>query len=102
MPVRRLHLVLDEDLGPALWVREQTGPRRSRALEDLAALRRDAPPGIAAALADAPDLLRHRVRIPGRDGDRRVPALPLDGSALTSALAEHIAGLTSLYGRSPA
>ena len=26
----------------------------------------------------------------------------LDGSALTSALAEHIAGLTSLYGRSPA
>ncbi|MGP9745322.1 DEAD/DEAH box helicase [Brachybacterium sp. AOP29-B2-41] len=84
MPVRRLHLVVDDDLGPALWVREQTGPGRSRALEDLSALRSDAPPVIAEALADAPDLLRHRVRIPGRDGDRRVPALALDGAALTA------------------
>ncbi|ATG56051.1 ATP-dependent helicase [Brachybacterium ginsengisoli] len=83
MPDRRLHLVLDEDLGPALWVREQTGPGRSRALEDLAALRREAPSGIAEALAGAPDRLRHRVRVPGRDGDRRLPALPLDGPALT-------------------
>ncbi|MBB5832671.1 DEAD/DEAH box helicase [Brachybacterium aquaticum] len=83
MPDRRLHLVVDDDLGPALWVREQTGPGRSRALEDLAGLRADAPPGVADALAEAPDHLRHRVRIPGRDGDRRVPALPLTGSALT-------------------
>ncbi|ATG50272.1 ATP-dependent helicase [Brachybacterium vulturis] len=83
MPVRRLHLVVDEDLGPALWVREQTGPRRSRALEDLASLRRDAPAPIAETLAEAPDQLRHRVRVPGRDGDRRVPALPLSGTALT-------------------
>ena len=98
MPVRRLHLVLDEDLGPALWVREQTGPRRSRALEDLAPLRRDAPPGIAAALADAPDLLRHRVRIPGRDGDRRVPALPLDGSALTALVGASTVLLEERFG----
>lgn len=83
MPDRRLHLVLDENLGPALWVREQTGPGRSRALEDLTALRREAPAGIAEALAEAPDQLRHRVRIPGRDGDRRVPSLPLSGAALT-------------------
>ncbi|WP_422116357.1 DEAD/DEAH box helicase [Brachybacterium sp. UNK5269] len=83
MPVRRLHLVVDDDLGPALWVREQTGPGRSKALEDLGGLRREAPPGIASALAAAPDRLRHRVRIPGRDGDRRVPALPLAGQALT-------------------
>ena len=84
MPVRRLHLVVDDDLGPALWVREQTGPGRSRALEDLTGLRRDAPPSISAALADAPDRLRHRVRIPSRDGSRRVPALPLSGAALTA------------------
>jgi len=82
MPVRRLHLVLDEDLGPALWIREQTGPGRSRALEDLAVLRGEAPEGIRAALAHAPDQLRHRVRIPGREGDRRVPALPLAGASL--------------------
>ncbi|MGP9538213.1 DEAD/DEAH box helicase [Brachybacterium sp. AOP43-C2-M15] len=84
MPLRRLHLVLDDDLGPALWVREQTGPGRSRALEDLGPLRREAPEGIAQALCEAPDQLRHRVRIPGRDGDRRVPALPLAGTALTA------------------
>ena len=84
MPLRRLHLVVDDDLGPALWVREQTGPGRSRALEDLTALRREAPGPLGTALEDAPDLLRHRVRIPGRDGDRRVPALPLEGAALTS------------------
>ena len=83
MPDRRLHLVVDEDLGPALWVAEQTGPRRSRALEDLTALREDAPPPLAEALADAPDRLRHRVRVPGRDGDRRMPALPLSGTGLT-------------------
>lgn len=83
MPVRRLHLVVDDDLGPALWVREQTGPGRSRALEDLSGLRRDAPPGLSEALESAPDQLRHRIRIPGRDGDRRVPALPVAGAALT-------------------
>ena len=84
MPLRRLHLVVDDDLGPALWVREQTGPGRSRALESLTALRGEAPGLLGTALEDAPDLLRHRVRIPGRDGDRRVPALPLEGAALTS------------------
>ncbi|MGP5683615.1 SNF2-related protein [Brachybacterium alimentarium] len=84
MPLRRLSLVVDDDLGPALWVREQTAPGRARALEDLSGLRADAPPAIAEALADAPDHLRHRVRIPGRDGDRRVPALPLAGTSLTA------------------
>lgn len=92
MPVRRLHLVVDDDLGPALWVREQTGPGRSRALEDLTSLRSDAPPLIAQALTAAPDLLRHRVRIPGRDGDRRVPALALDGPALIAL----VGGATTL------
>ncbi|WP_193105054.1 DEAD/DEAH box helicase [Brachybacterium sp. FME24] len=86
MPIRRLSLVVDDDLGPALWVREQTGPGRSKALEDLSGLRRDAPAGIGDALAEAPDQLRHRIRIPGRDGDRRVPALPLSGYALTTLL----------------
>ncbi|MDN5688406.1 MAG: DEAD/DEAH box helicase [Brachybacterium sp.] len=84
MPIRRLSLVVDDDLGPALWVREQTGPGRSKALETLAELRREAPAGIADALADAPDQLRHRIRVPGRDGDRRVPALPLSGPSLTA------------------
>ena len=84
MPVRRLHLVVDDDLGPALWVREQTAPGRSRALEDLAPLRTEAPETLGRALAGAPDLLRHRVRVPGRDADRRVPALPLEGAALTA------------------
>ncbi|MEE1619532.1 DEAD/DEAH box helicase [Brachybacterium sp. J153] len=75
MPLRRLHLVLDPDLGPALWVREQTGPGRSRALEDLSALR-EGP--LAGVLEHAPDRLRHRVRT----GERRVPALPLEPAAL--------------------
>ena len=84
MPLNRLHLVVDDDLGPALWVREQTSPGRSRALEQLTPLRADAPAALAAVLDDAPERLRHRVRIPGRGGapDRRVPALPLDGPAL--------------------
>ena len=64
MPLRRLHLVVDDDLGPALWVREQTGPGRSRALESLTALRGEAPGLLGTALEDAPDLLRHRVRRP--------------------------------------
>ena len=98
MPVRRLHLVVDDDLGPALWVREQTGPGRSKALEDLAGLRQDAPPGIAAALAAAPDQLRHRVRIAGRDGDRRVPALPLSGSGLTALVGAATALLEERFG----
>src|SRR5699024_6415046 len=98
MPVRRLHLVVDEDLGPALWVREQTGPGRSRALEELSALRREAPTGIADALAEAPDQLRHRVRIPGRDGDRRVPALPLSGSTLTGLVGAATSLLEQRFG----
>src|SRR5690606_10348478 len=83
MPVRRLDLLLDEDLGPVLWVREETGPGRSRALEDLSALREEAPAPLAAALAHAPAQLRQRVRIRGRGGDRRVPGLPLTGPELT-------------------
>ncbi|MGP4977878.1 DEAD/DEAH box helicase [Brachybacterium tyrofermentans] len=86
MPTRRLSLVVDEDLGPSLWVREETGPCRSKALEDLSDLRREAPAALAEALADAPDQLRHRVRIAGRAGDRRVPALPLSGTALTAVV----------------
>ena len=98
MPDRRLHLVVDEDLGPALWVAEQTGPRRSRALEDLAGLRADAPAAIAAALEDAPDQLRHRVRIPGKDGDRRLPALPLSGTGLTGLVGAATALLEARFG----
>ena len=84
MPERRLHLIVDDDLGPALWVREQTGPGRSRALEDLAALHADAPPPLAAALAGAPERLRHRVRIGSAEQGRRVPALPREGPGLTA------------------
>ena len=98
MPVRRLHLVVDDDLGPALWVREQTGPGRSRALEDLAALRREAPAPLADALATAPDQLRHRVRVPGRDGDRRLPALPLEGEGLTAVVGAATALLEARFG----
>ncbi|AXK46913.1 DEAD/DEAH box helicase [Brachybacterium saurashtrense] len=98
MPVRRLHLVLDEDLGPALWVREQTGPGRSRALEDLSGLRRDAGDAVAEALAAAPDQLRHRIRVPGRDGDRRVPALPLEGEVLTGVVGAATAVLAERFG----
>ena len=98
MPDRRLHLVVDEDLGPALWVAEQTGPRRSRALEDLAALREAAPAPLAAALEDAPDRLRHRVRVPGRDGDRRLPALPLAGTGLTGLVGAATALLEARFG----
>ncbi|MFC7376111.1 DEAD/DEAH box helicase [Brachybacterium sp. GCM10030268] len=94
MPVRRLHLVVDEDLGPALWVREQTGPGRSKALEDLSGLRDEAPADLSDALAEAPDRLRHRIRILGRDGHRRVPALPLAGPSLT-ALVGAVTGLLS-------
>ena len=98
MPDRRLHLVVDEGLGPALWVAEQTGPRRSRALEDLAALREAAPAPLAAALEDAPDRLRHRVRVPGRDGDRRLPALPLAGTGLTGLVGAATALLEARFG----
>src|SRR5690625_959604 len=85
MASRRLHLVVDPDLGPALWVREQTRPGRSRASEDLAGLREQAPAPLAHALSAAPAQLRHRVRLfgPGSGSARRVPALPLPGSELT-------------------
>ena len=85
MASRRLHLVVDPDLGPALWVREQTRPGRSRASEDLAGLREQAPAPLAHALSAAPAQLRHRVRLfgPGSGSVRRVPALPLPGSELT-------------------
>lgn len=84
MASRRLHLVFDPDLGPALWVREQTGPGRSRASEDLAGLREQAPAPLARALAAAPTQLRHRVRLfaQGSGAVRRVPSLPLNGTEL--------------------
>lgn len=53
MPLNRLHLVVDDDLGPALWVREQTAPGRSRALEQLAPLRAVSPPALAAEIGRA-------------------------------------------------
>src|SRR5690625_7331390 len=73
MASRRLHLVVDPDLGPALWVREQTRPGRSRASEDLAGLREQAPAPLAHALSAAPAQLRHRVRLfgPGSGSVRR-------------------------------
>ena len=88
MASRRLHLVIDPDLGPALWVREQTGPGRSRASQDLAELREQAPAPLAGALATAPDQLRHRVRLFGQGSGavRRVPALPLPGPELISLI----------------
>ncbi|GAA1488650.1 DEAD/DEAH box helicase [Brachybacterium sacelli] len=79
-------------------MREQTGPGRSKALEDLTELRREAPAGLAEALADAPDQLRHRIRVPGRDGDRRVPALPLAGTSLTSLVGAATALLETRFG----
>lgn len=94
MPARSLHLVVDDDLGPALWVREQVAEGRSRAAAELTGLRQDAPPALAAVLGELPSQLRHRIRLPGRAGaaDRRVPAAPLAPEALTD-LVEACAGL---------
>ncbi len=75
MPVHRLHLIVDDDLGPALWAREQTGPGRSRALEDLAPMIDDAPLPIAHALRPLAGPLRHRARLGGTS--RRVPVRAL-------------------------
>ena len=89
MAVRHLHLLVDDDLGPSLWVREQTAPGRSRAAAELGPLLEVAPAPLAAVLADLPGRLRHRVRLPGRDGaaDRRVPAVPLDPEQLVALVA---------------
>lgn len=100
MPTRRLHLVVDDDLGPALWVREQVAPGRSRALSELAPVQAHSPHALAEVLAAAPATLRHRVRIPGAPGtpDRRVPALPLDGPALIDLVAAVREGLGERFG----
>ncbi|GAB2537413.1 SNF2-related protein [Brachybacterium huguangmaarense] len=80
MPPYRLHLVVDDDLGAALWAREQTAPGRSRALDDLAPLVGQAPESLARVLAPRTGRLRHRVPV-GPDG-RRVPAVGLSGGEL--------------------
>lgn len=96
MPARRLHLVVDADLGPALWAREQTGPGRSRALEDLAPLAAGAPEPLQTALAPLGGRLRHRVRLASggaAGGDRRVPAralAPRELTALVTAVHDHL------------
>ena len=96
MPARRLHLVVDADLGPALWAREQTGPGRSRALEDLAPLAAGAPEPLQTALAPLGGRLRHRVRLASggaAGGDRRVPAralAPRELTALVTAVHTHL------------
>ena len=96
MPARRLHLVVDADLGPALWAREQTGPGRSRALEDLAPLAAGAPEPLQTALAPLGGRLRHRVRLAtggAAGGDRRVPAralAPRELTALVTAVHTHL------------
>ncbi len=87
-PLRRLHLVLDADLGPALWVREQVGPGRSRALDDLTELLAACPPPLRDALDTGRCRLRHRVRIADSSGgSRRVPALPLPAAHLVAVTA---------------
>src|SRR5699024_5109232 len=55
---------------------------------------------LARALADGPDRLRHRVRIPGPPGggDRRVPALPLPGRSLTAWMAAVTSILQARFG----
>jgi hypothetical protein len=82
MPLNRLHLVVDDDLGPALWVREQQADGRSRPAGDLSHLIETAPPELAEALAGSEGTLRHRVRVRGRTSEHRVPALPLGGDGL--------------------
>ncbi|MBK0332443.1 DEAD/DEAH box helicase [Brachybacterium sp. MASK1Z-5] len=86
MPLNRLHLVVDDDLGPALWVRVQAEGGGSRPAADLTALLDEAPSGLSDALSRAlgrhEGPLRHRVRVRGRTSEHRVPALPLDGEAL--------------------
>jgi hypothetical protein len=90
MPLNRLHLVVDDDLGPALWVRVQAEGGGSRPAADLADLLGEAPDGLADALARAvggrEGPLRHRVRVRGRTSEHRVPALPLDGGSLLDVL----------------
>lgn len=83
-PQHRLHLLLDPELGPALWVREQTAPGRSRAAEELTAVLESCPPAVRTALAQQGPRLRHRVRVAGSAGrpDRRVPALALGDEPL--------------------
>ncbi|MGY5765747.1 DEAD/DEAH box helicase [Brachybacterium sp. DNPG3] len=79
MPSHLLHLVADDDLGPALWAREQR-ERGTRPVDDMSVLAAEAPPELVEALSALPATPRHRVRLPGR-GDaegRRVPAVPLD------------------------
>ena len=100
MPSRHLHLVVDDDLGPALWVREQTAPGRARAAEDLGALQESVPESLAAALAVLPDRLRHRVRLRGRAGapDRRVPAAALTGPELVGLVEAVRALLEARFG----
>ncbi|UQN28428.1 DEAD/DEAH box helicase [Brachybacterium kimchii] len=86
MPLNRLHLVVDDDLGPALWVRVQVEGGGSRPAADLSGLLDEAPSGLADALSRAlgrhEGTLRHRARVRGRTSEHRVPALPLDGEAL--------------------
>lgn len=96
MPAHRLHLVVDDDLGPSVWAREQTGPGRSRALEDLAPLADGAPAPLASVLAELGGRLRHRVRVPSPGGSgeaRRVPAralAPAQLVALVEAIRTHL------------
>ena len=102
-PLLRLQLVVDADLGPALWVREQTAPRRSRAVDDLSDLLAQAPEALATALGYTTGertRLRHRVRLIGRDGEdaRRVPALPLDGAGLLAMVAASRGLLEARFG----
>lgn len=92
MPVHRLHLIVDDDLGAALWAREQTGPGRSRALEDLAPLLEHAPAPIAEVLRPLAGPLRHRLRVAGTS--RRVPARAL-GPARLIELVEAVRAVLS-------
>jgi hypothetical protein len=98
MPLRRLHLVVDDDLGPVLWALEEVSPGRSRPSTHLGGLIAQVPAPLDGALADAVRAvhaapegtdppLRHRLRVLGSRGEfRRIPALPLDDAALVGVV----------------
>jgi hypothetical protein len=102
MPVRRLHLVLDPELGPALWIREETAPGRSRALEELSTVADDVPDAISEVITPRLRPSLHRIRVPNGRGSRsRVPALVLENTGLWQ-LTEALATLVETGGKGPA
>ena len=85
MPVQRIHLVVDPEVGPALWAREQGEDGRTRAATDLTA----AAERLGITTPGGP--LRHRVAVRTGSGPRaqtaRVPAMALSDVQLLAVLA---------------